>query len=776
MRLLLNLVRKDFEKNRSVTIALLIFLLLSALMMAVGLRVAGTMMAADDGLNQKAIPPDYLQMHKGAIDEAALEQFAANQEAVRAFQTVSMLDIDNGNILYNGETLESVMMDNGFVVQNQGFDYLLNMENQVAAVGDGEIGVPVYYAETLGIKVGDEIILKKEGYTKTLRVAEIIRDAQMNVAMTSSKRFLITPTDQKEISGHMGEWEYSLEFLLQEGASPASLETAYRGANLPSNGVAITGSMLELFNMLSYGLVAMMITAISLILILMALLCLSFIIGAAMADEGSQIGEMKALGFPQKAVVALYRTKYLILMSTAGIIGYLGAIPVAGFFSASVILYCGEGDQTLKEWLLPLIGLGFLSMLIFIHCHRTVKKNLNNSVVELLRGAAETKMNGHYRLPKTGRLSPNLIMALGELKCKWRQYPILFIVFVLSAFLMILPMNMKATLKNPSFMTYMGVGSSDLRMDIQYSGEVASQKEMALSLLKNDPTVSRWALYKNGYVQARNAEGSWSLLRVESGDEAVFPLQYREGQAPDADDEMALSELEAAALGKKMEDTVLISYAGTERLYRITGIYQDITYGGKTAKAMIEFREEDVDAAIIYLDLNEGVDVEKKAAALREVLPGIKITPVESYLHQTMGEMLDNLNRVEMASSGVSLLISGLMSIMFLKLVMAREHRDIAIKKAMGFTDQDIRWQLGIRMLFVLLPAVLLGTVLANSLGEKILGWLLASMGASRVTLLTEPLKALLLAPALLLLVVASTVAGGTRSVKKYHIREQINE
>lgn len=66
-----------------------------------------------------------------------------------------------------------------------------------------------------GVATGDVITLKKDNYMKEFKVATIIRDAQMNVAMTSSKRFLISPADQEALSQQLGEWEYSFEFLLR---------------------------------------------------------------------------------------------------------------------------------------------------------------------------------------------------------------------------------------------------------------------------------------------------------------------------------------------------------------------------------------------------------------------------------------------------------------------------------------------------------------------------------------------------------------------------------
>lgn len=272
MKLLLNLVRKDFNKNKVITTALVVFLIISALFMAGGLRVTGTMISSLNGLNELALPTDYLQMHKGSYDQDAFERFVETHSYIRASLVVNMLNIRNGSINYQGETFEKYLMDNGFVIQNEEFDFLLNMDNEIAIVQEGEIGVPVYYAEELGIQVGDVLTLHEGDYSKTLTVSTIIRDSAMNPALTSSKRFLISQPDLEEISLHMGEWEYLFEFLLEEGTSTAVLERDYMDAGMPSNGVALTGSALTMLNALSYGVIAFIIIAISIILIMIAIL------------------------------------------------------------------------------------------------------------------------------------------------------------------------------------------------------------------------------------------------------------------------------------------------------------------------------------------------------------------------------------------------------------------------------------------------------------------------------------------------------------------------
>ena len=776
MKLLLNLVYKDFKRNKVITTTLAVFLMISTIFMAGGLRVAGTIISSMKGLNELAIPPEYLQMHKGEYDENVFESFKESHEYIKDAFIVKMLDIRNTNIIYKGETLENSLMDNGFVIQNEGFDFLLNMDNEIALVKEGEVGVPVYYAEDLGIQAGDMITLSKGNYEKNMKVSTIIRDSTMNAALTSSKRFLINQSDLDEISGHMGEWEYLFEFILEEGTSTALLEKDYIDANMPSNGVAITGSQLSIMNNLSHGLVAFIIIIISILLIIIALLCLSYIIRATLADENNTIGEMKAIGFSNKAIEKLYQMKYILLVVIAGVIGYLAAIPFGDFFSSSVVMYCGNGRAVWMKWVFPLIGVILLSILVIFRCKKTIHKNLRSSVVDLLRGDDRIKKEGHYSLPIRGFKNRNLSIALGELKCKWKEYIVIFFVFIFSSFLILLPMNMKNTVENPSFMTYMGVGESDIRIDIQYTDKLIEQKDAAISYLENDSEIAKYAIYQNSYVQLQNSAGEWEYLRVENGDGSVFPLEYIEGIAPKDSEKIALSYLNASELGKKLGDTITVSYGGEELLFTVSGIYQDITYGGKTAKANIDFEDKDVEVYIIYLDVNDGVDIEEKTLELRSVLTDSKITPISKFVSQTLGGITDNLSLISGAAIVISLVLAMLITVMILKLITARERGAIAIKKSIGFSNKDIRIQFAIRILLIQLVAIVVGTFLANTLGEVIFGMILSFMGASEIRMLIEPVKSYLLSPAAQLFLVFITVIVGSNVVKNYHIRDQIIE
>lgn len=775
MKLLIKLVWKDFKRNKSITTALTVFLFLSALLMAGGLRVTGTIISSLNSFNEVAIPPEYLQMHKGDFAEEELEDFIKKHDYIEKSLVVKQLNIRNANIVYKGETLEKCLMDNGFVVQNEGFDLLLNMDNEIARVKDGEVGVPVYYAEELGIKKGDVITIHEGNFRKDLVVSTLIRDASMNAALTSSKRFLVSRMDLEEISSDMGEWEYSIEFLLKDGTAAAKLERDYMEAGMPSNGVAVTGKLLSIMNNISYGLVAAIIIAISILLIIIAVLCLSYIIRATMAEENFAVGEMKAIGIPKKEIINLYQMKYVILSLLAGALGFMASVPFGNFFASSVIMYCGYGTAEWMKWVYPLIGILLLCLFVMLGCRRIIKRNIKNTVVELMRGEENTKKEGHYILPDVLK-NRNLTIALGELKCKWKEYTVIFFVFVFSSFLILLPMNVKNTIENPSFITYMGVGESDIRIDIQYSNKLKEQKDAVESYIEKDNEIKKYVLYKTGYVQFENSDGKWEYIRVQSGDESVFPLEYLEGSSPQNMNEMAISYLQSLESGKKVGDKMNVVYDGKELAFTVSGIYQDITYGGKTAKADIAFDENDVEVYIVYLDVEHGVSIDKKTDELRGILQDSKVTPIREFVSQTLGGIVSNMMLVEGAAAAISFLLIMLITVMILKLITAREHSAIAVKKAIGFSSQDIRIQLGIRILAIQFAAIIVGTILANNLGEAVFGLMLSSMGASKITMLVEPIWAYVICPAVQIVIVLITVVVSTKVVKNYHIRDQIVE
>ena len=126
----------------------------------------------------QAKTPHFMQMHSGALDAAKLQAFAAQNPVIEAYQALEFLNIDGAQIVFEGGSLAGSVQDNGFTVQSEKFDYLLDLDGNIIQVADGEVYVPLNYWQDGRVEVGDTLLAAG----KTFRVTGFHRDLQMNSA------------------------------------------------------------------------------------------------------------------------------------------------------------------------------------------------------------------------------------------------------------------------------------------------------------------------------------------------------------------------------------------------------------------------------------------------------------------------------------------------------------------------------------------------------------------------------------------------------------------
>ena len=126
--------------------------------------------------------------------------------------------------------------------------------------------------------------------------------------MSSSKRFLVSAADYERLKA-MGSEEYLIEFLLD--ADAGDFATAYTDAGLPANGPAVTKPLIRMMNALSDGLMILVILLASIVLVLIAMLCIRFTLLTQLEADRREIGAMKAIGFSSEKVQGIYLARFV---------------------------------------------------------------------------------------------------------------------------------------------------------------------------------------------------------------------------------------------------------------------------------------------------------------------------------------------------------------------------------------------------------------------------------------------------------------------------------
>lgn len=752
------LIVNDINQNKFSSGAALFFMAVSAMLLVLTTLLFSGLAGAIDSLMEKAEVPDYMQMHvrdEGSAEAAAawereeseISRFAESCREVGKWQICGFLNLDNNRITLGGRSLSDSTQDNGLCVQGEQFDYLLNMDGKVPEVLPGEVFVPVCYRGKYQLSEGD--VMEIGDYR--LVIAGFLRDAQMNSMMASSKRFLVNGEDYERIRNFEVQEEYLIEFLLEENADINAFAAAYEAERLPANGPAITKPLIRMMNALSDGTMIFVIFLVSIVVMLISMLCVRFLCLTQMERERKEAGMLKALGVEGAQIRRIYMAKYIFLSGCGGLIGLGAAFCIKAPMEQQIRELYGVGESGLEAAVLAFGAAALAEGAILFSVRRALKKTERMPALEAMFQPREKKGGGQY-----------LIIGLVTFAC---------------TFLLLVPQNLYNTMSSPDFVTYMGIGSGDIRMDIRQTGDIRGVTEDIASALAQDKQVERYTVLTTkactAYLPSAESEADALTglpatgltpenlqkaglktvnLAVETGSHGIFPVEYLEGRLPEKQGEIALSVMNARELGLSVGDSIGLAEHGVIKNHRVCGIYSDITNGGKTAKAYDAGGDGPVMWSVLYVSLKDfaekteenpagrqaGYFVKKSAGDFGEKekwmekyrAMGADVTYIADYVQDTYGQTLGQLRLAQRAAALISTFVTGAVVWLFIRLLVEKDRYAISLHKALGFTGADMKRSYFVKGMLPVIGGMTAGIFIGNPLGERICGAVMKSFGA----------------------------------------------
>jgi putative ABC transport system permease protein len=721
-------------------------------------------------------------MHAGPLDQTQIDSWAAANKLVATQQTVEMITMDGSNLYLGTSQIpeENSIMDISFVTQNESFDFLLDLDNNIIQLAPGEIAVPLYFSQQQDLAIGDEVRVNTDAGEMIFAITAFSRDSQMNPAIIHSKRFLIHARDYASLREQIAETEYLIEFLLVDDSQISAFASAYQASNLPKTGPAVDQGLFRTLNALSDGLIAGVVILMSLLLIVIAILSLRFTLLATIEEDTKEIGVMKAIGLARSDIRRLYLAKYVVLGAAAALVGYLASLLLNQVLSANVLLYIGSASKSVLQTALPLGAASGIFLIVTLSCVVILRRFNRISAVEALRsGSVGESMRRISMLNlKRGRaLNLNVYLGVRDVLQRSRLYGLLAFVFFFCAVIIIIPIHFLTTIQSPTFISYMGIGQSDIRIDLRQSENVADRFNRSVAHLTNDPDVAKLSPLVTSQFTVMQSDGTLETLYIETGDFTLFPLDYVKGTAPQQENEIALSYLNAGEMEKQIGDSVTLVIEGQEREMLVSGIYQDVTNGGRTAKATLPYNPQTVLWYTVNLNLAADANIEEKVLEFSQMFDPARVTDMAGYVSQTMGNTVQQLKTVTVVTVVVGLAVSVLITSLFMMMLITKDSNQIAIMRSLGFSLRNIRIQYLTRALFLLAFGIVLGTLFSNTLGQQLVSVVWSLLGASRIRFVIDPLQAYVLYPLLLMATVSVTTILSTRTgIKETNIAEMILE
>ncbi|MFV0395112.1 MAG: FtsX-like permease family protein [Coprobacillaceae bacterium] len=768
------IIKNDFLRSKLTTITTAAFVAVASMLISLvailGVNLAGSI----DTLMTKAKTPHFMQMHSGDIDVERLSEFASENKGVEEFQVVEFVNIENAKITINGDALDNSILDNGFVKQSKNFDYLLDFDNNVIDVKPGEIYLPISYMKDNIAKVGDTAKIAGKEFI----IAGFARDSQMNSPLASSQRWLVSDIDFEDIKV-MGGMEYLIEFRLQDTISLVSFETEYVNAGLESNGPALSYSLFQMLNAITDGIMIAMILLISFLIVAITFLCIRFTLLAKIDDDYREIGVMKAIGLRISDIKKIYLAKYAAISFVGGIVGFALSFVFKGKLLENIKLYMGESENTSLAMILGIIGIIIVFLAIITYVRVVLRRFKKISATEAIRfGTIQQKYAkaNFFSLNKTKILNTNIFLGLKDVLTRKKLYITMLIVLIISTFIIVVPQNLYNTVSSREFTNYMGSGLSDMSINIQQTDNISIKVDEVLKALDEDVSVSDYSTLTTKSYLTKLDDGTEERLRVDLGDHTLFPLKYTEGEIPTEEDEIALSVLNADELGKKVGDKMIIVVDDKEKVMKVCGIYSDITNGGKTAKVTFSDSKGAVMWYNISVNLNDSSLIDKKVKEYSEDFSFAKVVDIDEFANQTFGSTIESVYTVSQVAIVIAVVIIILVTLLFMKMLVTKDKYSIAIMKSLGFTSNDVVKQYMSRSIFVLIIGIVIGIILANTVGEILASALIATFGATAFSFTINPMIAYLLCPVIIICATLVATILGTLDIGKIKISENIKE
>lgn len=768
------IIQRDIAGNKAVSFLTVLFITAAAMLLSLAGILVTNLFGSIDRLMADAKTPHFMQMHTGDVDFEELEAFAEGNSAVEDFQVLEFLNVGGEKIRLGENSLALSVQDNGFSVQSSRFDFLLDENNRPAQPKDGELWVPVCYNRDHTVQAGDKAVING----KTFVVTGFVRDSQMNSTLASSKRFVVSAGDYAQLK-EVGSVEYLIEFRLKDLSDLSEFESAYSASQMPANGPTLSWPLFRMISAVSDGIMIAVILLVSVIVILIALLCIRFTLLAKIEDDYREIGVMKAVGIRVSDIQSIYLAVYAVLAAAGCIMGFLLSLALRGPLQESIRANLGESGNDGLSFLLGMAGTLLLFFFILFFIRRILKRFRRISPVQAIRqGSEQENVRGgkSLRLSKNRWLSANLFLAVKDIAARKSLYLTMLFVIILACFIMVVPQNLYHTISDSSFVTYLGVGRCDLRMDIQQTEELEEKAGSVGEFLERDSAVETYAVFVTELFDQEQEDGTTEQIKVELGNHGAFPLQYVDGKLPSRDSDIALSVLYAEEMDKKVGDKMILLTDKGEKQLTVCGIYSDITNGGKTAKAAFQPGTREAAWSTICVNLKQPGMLAEKTEEYSRKFPYAKVSGMEDYVTQTFGQTLRAVRTASVGAGFVAVVVTLLVILLFMKLLTAKDRYSIAVLKSVGFTGSDISRQYIWRSVLVVILGILLGSVLAGTLGERIAGAAISSLGAAAFQFTEDPLSSFVLSPAVLLFTALAATIAGTAKAGNLCISQSIKE
>lgn len=744
------ILKKDLRRGRTMNTIILLFIIISVMFISGSVNSMISSTSSLDKYFDKAGIPDVMCATYNRTETTTVEQvLGKDMDKISKIEYEPIWFMDHEEITFADGTKTDFTSTTDLMPMSQTrLSYFDKDKKKITEVKKGEILIANKYDAQGGIKVGDTLKLKLGDVEKEFKVAGTFYDAAMGSSLMGNGRMLLNDEDAKAYLQEADKLGVSGKFYF---ISTDHADDIIDTLNKSDLSFAFCGKREFIKSSYIFDMiVALLLLAVSAILVIVALIVLRFTISFTISSEFREIGVMKAIGLGNMKIRSQYLVKYFAISVVAAVIGTALSFPFGKLLteiSSSSIMTESNSNPIIN--IICGIAVVAVIMLFALLCTRKANKLSPVDAIRNGQTGERFKRKGLLRLSKS-RLGTTSFMASNDVMSAPKRFLIIIVVFVLT----MLPIQFldicADTLNSKETLSLLACVPSDAAFSENDNSYMNTKDGSGKQMLTDKYKKMEQTLADNG-MPARVFREEMLASKQEFGGKTtkVTTIQgvnnkasehtYTKGSAPQNKNEVAIQPNTAKDLGADIGDTITVTIGDKKYELIISGMYDAMINMGQSIRL-----HEDLDVdynfsngcfstQIKFTDDPSDKEIEKRIEKIKELFPEVSDVKTGSKLAQDITEVGPMFDTIKIFFLILSAAIVIMVAVLMERSMVIKETGEIATMKAIGFKDNKIiKWHTKRFIITAVISAVVAGVLalpVSKLIGNPIFGFMGVQQG-----------------------------------------------
>ena len=643
--------------------------------------------------------------------------------------------------------------DTRFIAQNDTIDSIWNEDmtdivTEVPKLSKGEVYLSRVLKDYDNLKIGDKMTVYFEGASYEFTIKGFVEEPACGSSFISLKVSFISQEDFDEIADNRkkalaDDPEISLDLykivyitkaddcdltdnkFAQEINKTSDIESYAQGVLTRSESLYYHGLMPDIILNIFLSFV--------IILVVIVFVVMSNSISSSIEMNYTDLGILKAQGFDSSRLKLVFLGQYMLAEIIGIVLGFILSVPVVIYLPRAFESIVGikiVGGVAVGASLLILLGVLIISALYIMLISKKV--GTISPIRAISGGKCEVFFDSRLTLPIKGRaLSPSL--AFRQFTSGGKRYVASILIASLLVFFLMTMTGMTDAVSSENAQRAMGATSENITISVDTEERSPENTEYVRNQFESIEDIIR----EYSDIEERYGfEGTYMVLNGEklycrmADDEEVFTVT--KGRAPLYENEIVVSQIYAEDMGYNIGDVLEVSYRGRKNNCVISGFITDITDAGRFFGMNSEAAAYFIDDFIVQY-VGYKLSDPDRAEEIKDKIESELSGDIFISVYSEDGSAPRLITTIAYSIKAVIYIISVIFALVVVSMIctktFVREKIDIGIYKALGFTSRNLRLQFAVRFLIVAFFGIIIGTTLSLTLSEKLLSYMLRSMG-----------------------------------------------